>query len=408
MKRMKWIIAAALLLLSVPAQAAYQFEDITCETTATTGTGTVSLAGAFTNYLPFITTITTGNSVPYSIVSGDGKVETGTGVFTDGTPDTLTRVAEWSTDGVGAELTLSGTSRVCVTMTSDMFTGFVATLGVLQLDVGAADTSVTRSGAGVLAVEGADVAELSTAQTWTATQTMRTINPAADSTYSLGAAATEWLAASVDTVTVGTLELGTAATDTSVVRSGAGEATLEGDAIKHAGKQVMWIPASALKNNATSPASCGDTYDSGSNDLTVTVCAFDTGATEERADFQVAMPKAWNEGTVTAIPLTTSAAGTVGQTVQYEIACVAISSGDTLNATMGSAQTSSATLPASPANLLYAGAETSAITCGGSPAENDYVAFRISRDTSVDNMTGDALLLGIKLFWTDNAATLAE
>jgi len=208
--------------------------------------------------------------------------------------------------------------------------------------------------------------------------------------------------------TVTTLELGAAATDTTFSRTAAGEAAIEGDAVKHAGKQMLWIPASAMKNNATSPASCGDTYDSGSNDVTITVCAFDTGATEERADFQVAMPKSWNEGTFTAIPITTSTAGTVGQTVEYEIACVAVSAGDTLNATMGTAQTSSATLPASPANLSYAGAESSAITCAGTPAENDYVAFRVSRNTSVDNMTGDALLLGVKIFWTDNASTMSE
>jgi hypothetical protein len=52
--------------------------------------------------------------VPYHIVSGDGKMEAGFGVFTDAGTDTLTRVATWSTDGSGAELTLTGTSNVCL------------------------------------------------------------------------------------------------------------------------------------------------------------------------------------------------------------------------------------------------------------------------------------------------------
>lgn len=210
------------------------------------------------------------------------------------------------------------------------------------------------------------------------------------------------------TLETNTIELG-ADTDTTIARSAAGEATLEGDAVKHAGKQMMWIPAGAMKNSSLNPASCGDTYDSGSNDVTISVCAFDTGATEEKAEFQVAMPKGWNESTVTFIPVSAcSGACAASETVQFELSCVAVSVDDTINAAMGTAQTSSDTLPTTPTNDLLSGAESSAITCGGSPAENDVIMFRVSRDTSVDNMAGDALLIGVKLFWTDNAATLAE
>ncbi len=203
----------------------------------------------------------------------------------------------------------------------------------------------------------------------------------------------------------GTIELG-AATDTTLARSAAGEATLEGDAVKHAGKQVMYIPAGAMKNDATSPASCGDAYDSGSNDVSLYVCAFDTGATEERADFGFAMPKAWNESTITYQVLWTNAAGASTETVQWEVGCAAISDDDTINTTMGTTVTQSDTWLAQ--NDMHITAESSALTIGGTPAENDYIACRISRDTSNDNMTGDALLIGIKIYWTDNAATLAE
>src|SRR5262245_39420478 len=104
MKRL--LIAIALLLLSASsAQAA--IGDIICENTTTTGTGTVNLAGATSGgYLGFSTQIATGSSVPYHIITGSGasrKIETGTGTFTDSSPDTLTRVADWSTDGSGQE-----------------------------------------------------------------------------------------------------------------------------------------------------------------------------------------------------------------------------------------------------------------------------------------------------------------
>jgi hypothetical protein len=102
-------------LFVTPAHADFEFTDLACETTATTGTGTVDLAGAISNYLGFIAAgIDTGDTVPYHIVSGDGKMETGIGTVTDGTPDTMTRVAQWSTDGSGAELSLSGTSNICI------------------------------------------------------------------------------------------------------------------------------------------------------------------------------------------------------------------------------------------------------------------------------------------------------
>jgi hypothetical protein len=116
---LRLLTGLALLLGVTPAEAAQQFSDIACETTATGGTGTVNLAGAASGgYLTFIGAgIVSGASVPYIIVTGSGvtrKIETGIGTFTDASPDTLTRVADLSTDGSGTELTLSNPSTVCI------------------------------------------------------------------------------------------------------------------------------------------------------------------------------------------------------------------------------------------------------------------------------------------------------
>jgi hypothetical protein len=134
-------VAIAVLLLSASAaEAATQITDIACETSTTAGTGTLDLAGAKDGgYLGFAAAgITSGNSVPYSIVSGTGltrKLETGVGVFTDAGTDTLTRVAEWSTDGSGTELTLSETSTVCIGLTAGfLHLGAGSTIDADKLD----------------------------------------------------------------------------------------------------------------------------------------------------------------------------------------------------------------------------------------------------------------------------------
>jgi hypothetical protein len=122
-QRLLWAVFATALFLS-PARAAYDVGDIICETSTTTGTGTLNLAGAVTNYATFVSQITSGSSVNYHITASDGTLETGVGVLTDAGTDTLTRVAYWSTDGSGAELTLpAGTHTVCLGPTTQMFAG---------------------------------------------------------------------------------------------------------------------------------------------------------------------------------------------------------------------------------------------------------------------------------------------
>jgi hypothetical protein len=137
---MRLLLAALFSLLASSAHAAYQFTDIACETSTTSGTGTLDLAGAKTGgYLGFAAAgITSGNTVPYTITIGTGAtrdLETGFGVFTDAATDTLTRVAQWSTDGSGAELNLSGTSTICIGPIAGLFTlGAGSTVDADKLD----------------------------------------------------------------------------------------------------------------------------------------------------------------------------------------------------------------------------------------------------------------------------------
>ena len=49
-------------------------------------------------------------------------------------------------------------------------------------------------------------------------------------------------------------------------------------------------------------------------------------------------------------------------------------------------------------------ATSGAVTIAGSPAVGDLCFFQINRDVSADTQTGDARLLGIKIFYTTDAA----
>lgn len=149
---------------------------------------------------------------------------------------------------------------------------------------------------------------------------------------------------------------------------------------------------------ATSGAGEG-TYDSGSNDVTVKTLDFDT-TTQEYAHFCIGMPKGWNESTVTFQAYWTNTGGASTQTVVFSLAGRAVSDDDAINGAFGTVQTSSDTWLAQ--NDLHISPESSAITIGNTPAENDMVFFEVSRVVGSDNMAGDAILLGIKVFITYN------
>ena len=81
------------------------------ETTTTTGTGTVTLAGAVSGYQSFAA-IGNGNTTYYTITSGTAW-EVGIGTYTS-SGTTLSRDTVLSSSASGSKITLSGTSNVFV------------------------------------------------------------------------------------------------------------------------------------------------------------------------------------------------------------------------------------------------------------------------------------------------------
>ena len=87
-------------------------KDRVQETTTTTGTGTVTLAGAVTGFQTFAA-IGDGNTCYYAITSGNDW-EVGLGTYTS-SGTTLSRDTILESSNAGSAITLSGTSNVFVT-----------------------------------------------------------------------------------------------------------------------------------------------------------------------------------------------------------------------------------------------------------------------------------------------------
>ena len=172
-------------------------------------------------------------------------------------------------------------------------------------------------------------------------------------------------------------------------------------AIKIAGKETMWVPAVAMYPNTTSGcAALAQTELSNGPELKT--LDFDKDS-DEFAQFAVAFPKSWNEGTVTFQAFFTAASTDTG-TTSWALQGVALADNGDLNTAFGTAVAPTAKAMSGTSNDLAVTAESGAVTIAGSPSTDEYVFFQISRDVSADDLNADAKLLGVKIFFTTDAA----
>lgn len=193
-----------------------------------------------------------------------------------------------------------------------------------------------------------------------------------------------------DALTGSTLE----AADTGAIKENA-------VSITPIGKQTIFLPASSLlpaTTNGPAPAQ----VEASTNFQNFTTLDFDA-STDEYAHFQIAMPKGYNLGTVTyQVWWTTSATDTDG--VAWGLQALARADNEAIDAAWGTAVVVTDDAQGG-ANEVLVSAESSAVTVGA--ADDDLTFFRFFRDVSDanDDMTEDARLIGIKLFYTLDAAT---
>lgn len=170
------------------------------------------------------------------------------------------------------------------------------------------------------------------------------------------------------------------------------------------GKQSIYIPAGAMAPSASGGCAALATVTSAANQPDIVSLDFDT-TTVEYAQFAVAMPKKWNEGTVTFKAYWSHAATTTNFGVAWSLQGLAVSDDDAIAQAYGTAITVTDT--GGTTNDLYVTAESSAVTIAGTPAAEDMVFFRVARETGngSDNMAIDARLMGIMLYITTDAET---
>ena len=172
--------------------------------------------------------------------------------------------------------------------------------------------------------------------------------------------------------------------------------------LKQAGKESIWIPAAAMYPSTTNP--CSDLTQVETTALRPDLKVLDfAAAADDFAQFSIAFPKSYNLGTITYQPFWT-VTGTNTGTVVWQLGGVAITNDESINTAFGTLVATTALAHSGTSNDLMVSAESGAVTIAGSPADNDQCFFQINLDTSASGQTGVVRLLGIKLFFTTDAA----
>jgi len=188
----------------------------------------------------------------------------------------------------------------------------------------------------------------------------------------------------------------------NLVPKGSGVLQGNGSALKIAGKETMWIPAQAMYGPTTNPADAAQVETTATRpDLKV----FDFDAsTKQYTQFTVAMPKSWNEGTVTYQVYWSPSTTNTGNCV-FGLQAVACADGDTIDVVYGTNQdVTDAGIGTVEDQQISA--ESSAMTVAGSPAAGEQTYFQLYRDAAdgSDTFTGESRVLGVKIFYTTDAA----
>lgn len=329
---------------------AHVFKDRVLETTTTTGTGNLTLLGAVTGYQA-VSTISSSNTCNYTLwavdSSGNPSGDWECGIATwNGT--TLERTTVQASSNAGAAVNLAaGTKYVGISES--------ATRATNSYQAGGTDVALADGGTG------ASLAD-----------------PNADRLmfWDDSGSAVNWL----------TVGAGLAITTTTIANT------------YGPGVQMLPIMATGMVSRTTSGAALGST-ETTTNKLMFETYDFDD-TTDEFVQFMVPMPESWDEGTITAKFLWRATA--TGDCV-WGIQGVAISDDDLADSAFGTAQTVTDSVTATTDVMISAA--TSAMTIAGSPAAGDLVCFQVYRDADAggDTLTGDALLLAVRLYLTTNA-----
>jgi len=173
--------------------------------------------------------------------------------------------------------------------------------------------------------------------------------------------------------------------------------------LAQAGKQSLWIPAAAMSPTVSNGCSNLTVVETTSGRPDMVVLDFDNGS-DEHAQFSIAFPKAWNLGTVTfQVFWTSTATDTDG--CAWGLQGVSVPVDASIDRAYGTAVVVTDVNGGAAEDCMVT-AESAAVTIAGGPDDGELMYFRIFRDVSdaADDMAEDARLIGLKLFYTTDAA----
>ena len=194
-------------------------------------------------------------------------------------------------------------------------------------------------------------------------------------------------------------ELDAATLDISGAGDVAGALTNDSVAVKVAGLETIYVPATAMYPNTTNGCA-GLAQLELSNGPELKCLDFDASS-DENAQFTVCFPKSWNEGTITFQAFWT-VTGTDTGTVAWGLSGVSIADDASVNTAFGTNVVATAKAFSGTSNDMTVSAASGAVTVA-SAAVDTQTYFQVMRDVSADSQAGDARLLGIKLFFTTDA-----
>ena len=179
-------------------------------------------------------------------------------------------------------------------------------------------------------------------------------------------------------------------------------ATVASAVIKTAGLDTVWIPAAAMRPTVSNGCAALTEVETTAGRPDLQVLDFDKDA-DEAAQFQIAFPKSWNEGTITFAVYYIGLAATTG--VAFGLQGVSVGDNEEADQAYGTAVVVTDDSQGDATEVLIT-ATSGAVTLANSPAAGDISFFRLFRDVSDgnDDMAGDARVLGVKIFFTTNAA----
>jgi len=178
------------------------------------------------------------------------------------------------------------------------------------------------------------------------------------------------------------------------------------EAAQVTGVQHLYIPAAAIRPTITNGAQAVAVTENTALRPNYSALQFDASS-DESAQFHIAMPDNWDEGTVRfQIYMSQGSTGSGG--IAIGVQCVALADNDTFDTNYGSIVLYHLTAKATPNDLMVSDVPpaASAVTIAGSPSTSELTYCRIFRDVSDagDTLSEDAALIGAKMLYRLNDA----